>query len=1174
MPTRSVPTSRAVLRWLVSLCLTAATPVASVHAPEPPSSPPASLNRAVSSEALPLLTEAQQIRTLTPDEANRGYPVRLRAVVTYVDPPAGDFFVQDATAGIYISDRLGQQSAHLHAGDLVEVTGVTEDLDFAPQIGKPSVRLLGPGELPKPRQVGFDALISTRDDSQWVEFKGVVQAAVRQGNSLTLEVSDGGGHLQVHILDARGLDGDHLVDARVQVAGVCGTNFNQKNQLISVDLRVPYGSQLTVLEPPSADPFKTPVRSLSGLMAFTAAGATGHRLRVQGTVTLQRPKGLFIQDGLQGLYVPRFHDAGVSVGDRVELVGFADPGDYTAVLMHAIGRRIGSASVPPAVKINAAQALTGAFDTMRVRIEATLRGEGYSEMDRTLVLQDGSALFEARLEKSLAPYRWESALPPGSRLRLTGVCSVNVDRNRAPDGFNILLRSRDDIEVLARPSWWNLRRTLLLAGLCGGLTLAGLAWVVVLRRRIKQQTEVIRRQVQSEADLQKRYEYAVRATRDTIWDWDLLRQTICWSEGICSVFGYAPEETCTDASWWQRRIHPEDADRVQRSLQTTVAAGADQWSLEYRVKRADGNYAHVLDRGYLMYDSSAAPCRMICASMDITAQKRADEELARERNLLRTLIDTVPDYIYVKGLDGRFLMVNRTLTELLGASSPDVLLGKSDFDCYPEELARSFWADDRKVMDSGEPLINREESNVDFRGKANWVLTTKVPLRDREGNVVGLMGVGRNITSRKQAEKEVEKARDAAEAASRAKGEFLANMSHEIRTPLNGILGMTELALDTTLNLEQREYLEAVKLSADSLLNVVNDILDFSKIEAGKLDLNPEDFDLRAQLQDVVKLMTVPARLKGLRLASHTAPDVPRLVHGDPTRLRQIVLNLVGNAVKFTEQGEVLVEVFQEAQQGREVTLQFVVRDTGIGIAGPKQRAIFEAFVQADGSTTRRFGGTGLGLTISSRLVQMMGGRIWVESEEGRGSRFHFTARFEIPAVREQEPESERASVVSVGNGNGLARQQQPLGSRILLAEDNGVNRIFIVRLLEKHGHSVVTAVDGRQALEAFAKSRFDLILMDVQMPGMDGLEATAAIRELEKESSLHVPIVALTAHALKGDRERCLAAGMDGYLSKPVHSDELFETVDAFLRKGANGKSSASWDVELLAVPEEALPC
>lgn len=1176
MPSCSVPMSRLVFRWLVGLCLTAATPIGSVLAPEPPfSAPPsprASTSKAsASSRSLPLLTKAQQIRELTVDQANRGYPVKLRAVVTYFDATAFDFFVEDSSAGIYIDDA-DQASRSFAPGDLLEIEGVTEEPDFAPQIGKPRFKVLGRAALPAPRKVDFDALISTREDSQLVEFEGVVHDTTRQEKGLMLGFSgSGGGRLQAYVLDSRGLDADRLVDARVRVDGVVLSVFNQKNQLESIDIHVLNASQLTVLEPAAADPFDLPVRPLGTLLVFTAAGATEHRVRVQGTVTLRRPKGLFIQDGSQGLYVPRFRDPALSVGDRVDLAGFPDVGDYTPFLMHASGRRIGTGGLPPAVKIDAAQALSGAFDTMRVRIDATLRGQGFSETDRTLILQESDTLFEARIEKSLAPRHWESSLPPGSRLRLTGVCSVNVDRNRAPDGFNILLRSPDDVEVLARPSWWTLRRTLLLAGLFGGLALAVLAWVAVLRRRVGRQTQMIRHQVQTEAELQRRFEYAVRATRDTIWDWDLLTQQICWSEGIHTVFGYEAGETCSDASWWHRRIHPEDAERVESSLQRAVATGGDQWSAEYRMRRADGTYAHILDRGYLMYDPSGAPCRMIGAAMDITAQKRAEEELAHERNLLRTLIDTIPDLIYVKDSEGRLLVVNRALAALLGAASPDDLRVKAEFEGYAEPLARSLGADDAAVMNSGEALINREESPLDFRATINWVLTTKVPLRDVCGNIMGLMSVSRDISSRKRAEKEIENARDAAEKANRAKSEFLANMSHEIRTPLNGIMGMTELALETALDAEQREYLEAVKLSAESLLRVINDILDFSKIEAGKLELSPIDFDLRSQLQETVRLMAVPAKLKGLRLECDVKGDVPRVIHGDPTRLRQIVVNLLGNAVKFTHEGEVALEVSREAQDESGLTLHFVVRDTGIGIPSAKQRAVFEAFAQADGSTTRRYGGTGLGLTISQRLVQMMGGRIWVESEEGHGSRFHFTARF-LPLIaggRNAEPEFAAAAPGPPGPGPS-GPEHGHSGAHILLAEDNGVSRVFVARLLEKRGYSIVVATSGREALEAFSKYPFDLILMDVQMPGMDGLEATGAIRELEKNSGGHVPIVALTAHALKSSWDRCQAAGMDGFISKPVQVSEIFETIEGFLAGAEGGSTPAVSAVEPRRAPEE----
>jgi PAS domain S-box-containing protein len=1124
--------------------------------------------------ALPLLTTAEQVRDLTPDEANRGYPVRLRAVVTYFDrfdPASEDFFVQDATAGIYVNGTEALRSS-LAVGDLVEVDGVTEDPDFAPQIGHPRFHVLGRSPLPAPRDVGFDALISTREDSQWVRFEGVVRNVAVDGNSLTMELSGGGGRVGIHIADARGLDPSHLVDARVAAEGVCGADFNQNNQLTAVRLSLPDARQLRIMEPAPADPFRVTARSLGSLLAFTAAGATEHRVRVQGTVILRRPRGLFIQDGAQGLYIPGRADGPLaSVGDRLDIVGFADPGDYTPVLTEARYRRLGSDALPGAVSVTGAQALTGAFDTLRVSMEATLRTLGYSDTDRTLMLQTGGVVFEARLEKGLSPRNWESTLPPGSKLRLTGVCSVDVDRNRMPNGFNLLLRGPEDVEVLSRPSWWTLERTLLLASLSLGLTLAVLAWVAVLRRRVRQQTEVIRRQLQSESELERRFRYVARATQDTIWDWNLVTQRVWWSEGIRTVFGYAPERVGEDAKWWYGRIHPEDAERVQQSLQKTVAVGGEQWSAEYRVRRADHTYADVLDRAYVMYDPSGSPCRVIGSSTDITAQKRAKEQLAHERNLLRTLIDTIPDYIYVKDRKGRLLVVNTALADLLGAASPDALLGKTDFDCYPEELASAFWADDRAVMKSGEAMINREETNVDSRGAVNWVLTTKVPLRDGQGDVMGLMGVGRIITSRKQAEKEMEKARDAAQAANRAKGEFLANMSHEIRTPLNGILGMTELALGTVLDAEQREYLEAVKSSGDSLLGVINDILDFSKIDAGKLELSPVEFDLRRHLQEIVKLMRVPAELKGLRLGCSIAPEIPLLIEGDPARLRQVVLNLFGNAVKFTEHGEVALEVFKEAENEDGLTLHFVVRDTGIGVARPKQSVIFEAFAQADGSTTRRFGGTGLGLTISSRLVQLMGGRIWVESEEARGSRFHFSARFRAVAIGRGQARRELSAAQPEPLGSG--RSSVPQGrTRILLAEDNAVNRAFMIRLLERHGYAVVVAVNGHEVLEALAEQRFDLVLMDIQMPGMDGLEATAAIRELEKDSGEHIPVVALTAHALKGDRERCFNAGMDGYLSKPVDSAELFQLIDTFVREMANDESVASWTPEGERVPEEAL--
>jgi PAS domain S-box-containing protein len=669
--------------------------------------------------------------------------------------------------------------------------------------------------------------------------------------------------------------------------------------------------------------------------------------------------------------------------------------------------------------------------------------------------------------------------------------------------------------------------------------------------------------------------------------------------------------------------------------------------------------------------------------LEVSERVRAEEALSEERKVLRALIDNVPDHMYVKDVGCRFIVANLSVARQMGAKTPDELIGKSDFDFYPRELATTFFEDEQRVIRSGEAEVNREEVGLDPQGNVSQIMTTQVPLRDKNGIVTGLAGIGRDITHLKKAQAEMQAAREAAEAASCAKSEFLANMSHEIRTPLNGIMGMTDLALETQLTPEQREYLETVKISSDSLLTVINDILDFSKIEAGKVDLELTDFDLRDNLETTLKTLAVRADEKGLELLCEIAPEVPEVVRGDAVRLRQVVINLVGNAIKFTNEGEVALRVRLEAAEGHEVVLRFSVSDTGIGIDKDKQEMIFDPFSQADTSTTRKYGGTGLGLTISMRLVRMMGGNIRVESEEGRGSHFHFSVRLGaaeqqkirigsiappeilrgvrvlvvddnrtnlrildgmlrrwdmIPSIvgsGEQalaqlvsawesgesfrliltdmhmpkmdgfafieqirhRPELSTATIMMLTSAGhrGDAERCRELGVaayllkpirqselreaiarvlgakeqegaiplitryslqdarepgtslRVLLAEDNVVNQRLATRLLEKRGHRVVVAANGREALAVLAKERFDVVLMDVQMPEMDGLETTAAIREKEKGTGFRLPVIALTAHAMKGDREKCLASGMDGYLSKPIRPQELDDILQSY---------------------------
>ncbi len=553
------------------------------------------------------------------------------------------------------------------------------------------------------------------------------------------------------------------------------------------------------------------------------------------------------------------------------------------------------------------------------------------------------------------------------------------------------------------------------------------------------------------------------------------------------------------------------------------------------------------------------------ASGDAVEQQVQDRTRALVASELRfrLLSESSPVGVYEADPQGMCQYTNTRWQKLFGLS--------------PEQSLGDAWRplvhpDDRAALEATSSGLAEDSNELHstFRiirptGETVWVSAHSAVLRDATGAHTGYVGTVEDITQQKQAEAQLIRAREAAIETARLKSEFLANMSHEIRTPMNGIIGMSELVLDTPLSDEQRDYMGAVRTSADALLAVINDILDFSKVEAGKLRLECIPFSVHDTVAEACRTMRVRALEKQLELILEPSAAVPHQVLGDPGRLRQVLLNLVGNAIKFTATGSVRVSVrctgetcvSELGAAGGGCTdmqlLEFAVTDTGIGIPADKQGLIFEAFTQADGSTTRRFGGTGLGLAISSQLVNAMGGRIMVESEPGCGSTFKFTVPYPVAAERVPEPvlvtpsgaeiERPNPSRIMAASPNGSAAPaptpaDRPL--RVLLAEDAPVNRLLATRILEKHGHVVESVEDGRETLARLEHGTYDVVLMDIQMPIMDGFEATLAIREREAGRGGHVPIIALTAHAMAGDRERCLAAGMDGYASKPFRPAEL----------------------------------
>ena len=788
----------------------------------------------------------------------------------------------------------------------------------------------------------------------------------------------------------------------------------------------------------------------------------------------------------------------------------------------------------------------------------------------------------------------------------------------------------------------------------------------------------------SKDELSERLDFALKAVGMGAYGWDLAEGIMRWDTQMYALFGLEPRSFSGKYNDFLALVDPGDRPRLAQEF----AAGLEkcaEFDSEFRIAYSCTASVRSIEMRVKVRTDAQDKARYITGlCRDVTERNRITAAQARERHLLSTLMENLPDLIYFKDRESRFTAVNRLFLSRAGFKDDSEIIGKTDKDLYGDEHASAALADEQKIIATGHPIVGIEEKETWPDGHATWVSTTKVPWRDVSGDVIGTFGLSRDITVRKLAEENLKVAMESANAANKAKSQFLANMSHEIRTPMNGVIGMTDLLLDTILNREQREFAETIRTSAEALLTVINGILDFSKIEAGKLTFEILDFDLIEAVEGSLDILAERAQGKEIELTGTILPGTPTRLRGDSGRLRQILTNLISNAIKFTETGEIVVRVTKERETETYAVVRFEVQDTGIGIPLEAQGRLFQAFSQADGSTTRKYGGTGLGLAIAKQLAKLMGGEMGVHSVPGKGSTFWFTAELEKQDGDAQDPRPSRHTLAGVRvlvvddnatnreilhrqilgwlmqanraasgaealkllraaatdgkpydlalldvqmtemDGWTLARAikadpaiagtrlivltslghainavelkkigidaclvkptkqsrlfdclvnamvrtmpendlAKPAGTasdsirsepnpqlekvRILLAEDNIVNQKVALAQLQKLRYKAKAVANGLEVLEALQQNSYDIILMDCQMPEMDGYEATRAIRKREESSDKccswksPVYVIAVTAHAMQGDRERCFAAGMDDYVSKPVRSSDL----------------------------------